>query len=160
MDGMRRYRLFKMLHITGLILWLGPSSGVFYLIIKSALSEEHIIELWLREAYMDMIYLEVFALAFIILTGIGMIVSSKKQLLGAGWLRLKLLIVGMVFVPVEALQFYIYRFYLLPSIHTDKGLTYAISMIDNFNIIAWIILSITLPIVFFLAIFKPGGKGM
>ena len=92
-----KYNLFKLFHIIGIVMWLGPSLGGFWMIIISRLSKQSEIEIWLRQAYLSLIYVETTGLFIIILSGLGMLVSSKGVLLTQLWLRIKVFIVVLIF---------------------------------------------------------------
>jgi uncharacterized membrane protein len=151
------YKLLKLLHISSLVTWLGPSTGGYYLIYLSRMSGQSRIEMWLRNEYTALVYIETFGLLLLIASGLGMLLTSKKTLIGQRWLKIKLFIVTSVFIPLEAIQLYIYHGLINNAFQTGTGIEHAILIFDRFSIAALAVLILTVPAVFWLAFLKPGA---
>jgi hypothetical protein len=150
-----KYNLFKLFHIIGIVLWLGPSSGGFLMIFFSRLLKQGEVEIWLRQEYLSLIYLETTGLFIIILSGLGMLISSKWVLLTQLWLRIKGFIVVLIFLPLELIQLYLYHEYLKKAFISELGIEEAILLFNRFSVIAFILLAITVPVVLIMGVFKP-----
>lgn len=154
------YNLFKLIHIAAIAMWLGPSAGGYFMIIVSHLNKEPNMEMWLRREYLALIYAESASFIVLVLSGLGMIWSTKGALLKQWWLRAKLSIVLVAILPLVILQFYIYERIVKRAFTAGVGVEEAISVYDMFSKAALLILFIVVPLVSALAVFKPswGGK--
>jgi uncharacterized membrane protein len=152
------YNLLKLLHIIGIVTWLGPSLGGYYMIIFSFLTHQSEIELWLRQEYLSLVYIEIAGFLVIVLSGLLMLISSKWALLSQLWLRIKGLIVIFIFIPLELIQLYIYNGPLKKAFISGTGIKEAALMFDRFSVFAIIIITLTVPAVMALGIFKPLKK--
>jgi uncharacterized membrane protein len=150
-----KYNFFKLIHITGIVTWLGPSTGGFILIYLSQSSEQSAIELWLRQEYLSLVHIETAGLIIIILSGLGMLYSSAATLRAKSWIKIKGYIILTVFLPLELIQLYLYQGSLKTAFASGQGLREAISLFDTFSVIAFVLLAITVPVVFIMGIFKP-----
>jgi hypothetical protein len=153
-----KYKLFKLFHITGIVIWLGPSTGGFLMILFARLLKQGDVEIWLRQEYLSLIHLEVAGLFIIILSGLGMLISSRWELLVQIWLRIKGVIVVFIFLPLELIQLYLYHEHLKKAFTSGEGIKEAVLLFDRFSVIAFILLAITVPVVLVMGIFKPGGR--
>jgi uncharacterized membrane protein len=150
-----KYNFFKLIHITGLVTWLGPSTGGFIMVYLSLSSEQIVIELWLRQKYLSLVHIETAGLIIIIVSGLGMLLSSAETLRGKSWIKIKGYIVILVFVPLELVQLYLYHVPFKKAFASGQGLQEAILLFDRFSVIAFVLLAITVPVVFIMGIFKP-----
>ncbi|HDY89781.1 MAG TPA: hypothetical protein ENH82_16905 [bacterium] len=153
-----KYNLFKLFHIIGIVTWLGPSSGGFLLIFLSRLSKHGEVEMWLRQEYLSLIYVETAGLFIIILSGLGMLISSKWVLYTQLWLIVKRFIVILIFIPLELIQLYLYHEHLKKAFASGVGIQETILLFDRFCVIAFILLAITVPVVLIMGILKPIRK--
>lgn len=155
------YKTAKLFHLTGLILWLGPSTGGYLLLLLSRHRHEQTTGLWLFKEYINLIHIEALGLAVLISSGLTMR-SASPELKKAGWLKIKLFIVFSVFVPLELIQLYIYERVVKNAFLTGTGIEDSISLYGTFSRVSFIFLAIAVPAVFFLAVFRPevlkGGK--
>lgn len=150
------YNLYKLIHIVAIAIWLGPSAGGYFMIIVSHLNKEPNMEMWLRQQYLGLIYVETASFLIVVLTGLGMIYSTRWTILKAWWLRIKLSIVLVVILPLVLMQFYIYETIVKSAFITRIGIEEAISLYDIFSKVALIILFIAVPAAAALAVIKPG----
>lgn len=149
------YKTAKIFHLTGLVLWLGPSTGGYILLLLARYRHEAPVEAWLFKEYLNLIHLEAFGLATLVCSGLAMRLSMRA--LGTAlWLKRKLFIVFPVFIPFEALQLYIYHSVVKRAFLTGAGVAEAIALYDRFSIISFVILGVSVPVVFYLAVFRPG----
>lgn len=151
-----KYNFFKLIHVAGMVTWLGPSTGGSIMVYLSQSSKQSVIELWLRQEYLLLIHIETAGLIIIILSGLGMLLSSAETLRGELWIKIKSYIVMSVFLPLELIQLYLYHGSLKTAFSSEQGLREAISLFDRFSVTAFVLLAITVPVVFIMGIFKPG----
>jgi hypothetical protein len=148
------YKPAKLMHLAGLVLWLGPSTGAYLLIILARREHQSNVEFWLLREYLTLIHLEVLGLLVLLISGTLMRISSPA-LREARWLKLKLLIVFFFFVPVEAAQLLIYHLVVKKAFLTGKSVAEAVRLFDNFSLAVIAPLVVAIAAVFFLAIFRP-----
>ncbi|MFQ5441444.1 MAG: hypothetical protein ACE5EB_01825 [Thermodesulfobacteriota bacterium] len=153
-DKSERYRAAKLFHIAGLIIWLGPSAGGYFLILLAGVEGNVTVRLWLFGEYLFLIYIELVGLFMLLASGAVMI-SSSPGLKRARWLRLKLAVVSFVFIPLEAAQFFIYCNVIKRAFSKGIMLEEAARIFDRFSLVAFFILLTAIPLVFFLAVFRP-----
>jgi putative membrane protein len=148
------YKSAKLMHLVGLVLWLGPSTGAYLLIILARYEQQGIVELWLLREYLNLIHLEVLGIAVLIASGTLMRVSNPA-LAEARWLKLKLLIVFLFFVPIEAAQLLIYHLVVKKALLTGESVEEAVGLFDTFSFAVIAPLALAIFAVFLLAIFRP-----
>lgn len=150
------YNHAKFAHLLGLILWLGPSTGGYLLLLLARYQKNDAVVLWLFDRFVNLVHLEAAGLVILIASGFAMR-SAVPELRYARWLKRKLTIVFAVFVPFELAHLYISDFVIKKAFSTGAGITEAMLLYDKFSIIAALALIITIPFVFWLAIFRPGA---
>lgn len=152
------YKAAKFFHISGLILWLGPSTGGYALFLLARYQGQHDIALWVLREYLKLVDFEALGLAALIASGLTMR-SIDPKLSGARWLKRKLRIVFPVFVPLEVAHLFICRIIVKKAFLTGQSIPEAVALYDKFSIIAFFILVVAVPVVFRLAIFRPEPAG-
>ncbi|MBI5492484.1 MAG: hypothetical protein HY893_06095 [Deltaproteobacteria bacterium] len=152
------YKTAKFFHISGLILWLGPSTGGYILFLLARYQGQHDIALWVLREYLKLVDFEALGLATLIASGLTMR-SLGPGLRLARWLKRKLRIVFLVFVPLEAIHLFIYHVIVKKAFLTGQSITEAVVLYDKFSIISFFILVVAVPVVFRLAIFRPEPAG-
>jgi len=153
-DKRGRYKAAKLFHIAGLIVWLGPSTGGYLLMLMAGAAGNETARLWLFGEYLFLIYVEVAGLLMLLTSGAFML-SSSPALKRAPWLRLKLLVVFLIFIPLEATQLLIYNNIMRRALSAGGTLKDAARIFDRFGLAAFFILLVTIPLVFYLAVFRP-----
>ncbi|MBI2412227.1 MAG: hypothetical protein HYV24_03355 [Deltaproteobacteria bacterium] len=149
------YKHAKFAHLLGLILWIGPSTGGYLLFLLARYQKNDAVVLWLLDRFINLVHLEAAGLLILIASGFFMR-SAVPELRYARWLKRKLAIVFAVFVPFELANLYIYDFIIKKAFSTGVGIAEAMLLYDKFSIISALVLLITIPFVFWLAIFRPG----
>ncbi|MFQ5464736.1 MAG: hypothetical protein ACE5EI_02280 [Thermodesulfobacteriota bacterium] len=153
------YKIAKAFHLVGLVTWLGPSTGGYLLLLLARGDGNPVAELWLLDRYLVLIHVEAAGLALMLATGLVMRLSAPA-LKEARWLKLKLLKVFCVIVPLEAAQLLIYHITVKPAVASGIGVAGAVRAFDLFSLVALVLLAITVPLVFYMAVFKPEIKKM
>ena len=154
------YRSAKLFHLAGLVLWLGPSTGGYLLILLARSDGGPAIELWLMREYLHLIHIETLGLFMLLASGATMR-RAQRGLAGARWLKVKLVIVFLVFIPLEAAQLVIYHMVVKRAFLTGAGVGVeeAFELYWKFSLFAAVVLAVTIPPVFYLAVFRPSlGK--
>ncbi len=150
------YNHAKLIHLIGLILWIGPSTGGYLRFLLARYQKNDAAVLWLFDKPINLAHLEAAGLLILIASGLLMR-AVVPELRHAKWLQRKLTIVFAVFVPFELAHIYIYDFVIKKTFSTGVDVTEAMLLYDKFSIIAALALIITIPFVFWLAIFRPGA---
>ena len=138
-----------------MVAWLGSGITGYFLILYSRISDQAETELWLRQEYLSIMRVNATGLLIIIASGLGMLAASKWSLIKQLWLKIKVSIVIFIFAPLGFLQFYLYKLALNNASSADISVKQAFLTFDRFSVIAIIILTITVPAVFVLGVFKP-----
>lgn len=160
MAGGKVYRVAKVFHLAGLVTWLGPSTGAFLLFYASRWEGRAEVAGWVLYRYPDLVHLETLGLVVLLLSG-AVMRSTAPALKGAWWLKVKLLVVFLIFLPLEAMQLLLFHLKVIPALSGGGFLAPggpaagALTLLDRFNLFAVIILAVTVPLVFYLAVFRP-----
>ncbi len=157
---MNKYLIFKLFHIVGMIFWLGPSTGGFFLIAKSNLARNAQVELWMREEYRSLIHIETVGLIMIIMGGVGMVIASRGIMLKLLWFRIKGGVTLAIFIPLALYQLYLYETSLKSAFAAGENIENAIAAYDRFSAVAFVLLMLSVPLVMVMGVFKPGGDGL
>ena len=100
------FPLIKLLHIGGLILWLGPSGGAWLLLqlAKRQISEQSVDFRKLYGEYLKFFWVEHLGLFLLIVSGLLLLGTYGYAALDWMWLKLKLALIICVIAPIEALD--------------------------------------------------------
>lgn len=153
-----KYNLFKVFHLVGIVTWLGPALGGYYMILYALLSHEREIEFWLRQEYLSLIYIEIAGFLVIIFSGLLMVIATQWALLGKRWLQIKMALLLLIFLPLEFFQVYLYHKPLSEAFSSGIGIVETSRMFDRFSVFSIVVLSIAVPVTFVFAVFKPGEE--
>jgi hypothetical protein len=98
--------LLKLVHIGGLILWLGPSGGAWLLlqVVKRRLdprSEEYQA---LYRDFLPFFWVEHLGLLMLLVSGVMLVIAYGHPALDWTWLRIKLALVVCVIIPIEVVD--------------------------------------------------------
>lgn len=151
------YRTAKIIHLAGLILWLGPSAGGYILLMLARLRGGAAEALPMLPGYIALVDVEAAGLTVLILSGLALrqLRPAYKEAL---WLKRKLLIVQYVFIPLEVVNLYICHSVLSGALEGRQGVLRAFHIYDRFSVISAVFLLVSVPAVFILAVFKPWGQ--
>ena len=150
------YKGAKFVHLFSLIIWLGPSTGGYILFLMARYGRENGVVLWLFDNYISLVHIEALGLLTLIISGVVMR-AFAPELRKKRWLKRKITIVFTVFVPLELANLYLYDFIIKKAFQRGIGVTDALLLYDRFSLISALLLAITVPLVFYLAVFKPGA---
>lgn len=153
-----KHNTLKLFHIIGIVIWLGPGTGAYYMILFAHLSGQKATELWLRQHYLPFIHLETAGLLVLLASGVLMVISAQQAFLSQWWMKGKILTVLSVVIPLELIELYFYRSVLNPAFSTGRGVSDAIWQYDRFSALAIVVLTVTVPLILFLSIFKPSRQ--
>lgn len=96
----------KLLHLGGLILWLGPSGGAWLLLqlVKRRLDPQSAEYQALYQDFLPFFWVEHLGLFMLLGSGVLLLSLDGLSALDWTWLRIKLVIVLCVIVPIEILD--------------------------------------------------------
>lgn len=152
---------FLFLHFAGIILWLGPTLGGYYMYLQArsqALRCEHVdLPLWTLKQFMRLTRIEHIGLVMLITGGFGRMGLGGWRLSETPWLQYKLLIFFLVIMVLELADLYMTEWMLRRALSSDDAwrISRAIKAYDCFLSIGVVVLLFSLPPIFVLAIFKP-----
>lgn len=164
MDATFWISFVKLLHIAGLILWLGPSGGAWLLVqlSKRRLDQQ---STEYRELYRDFVkffWVEHFGLLLILGSGVLLALMYGNTLLALKWFQLKIALVLFVLLPLEVIDIWFGHIRLPDQLSSQKRDTKvktksnALELYERrFVPIALPILLLTVIIIMWLAIAKP-----
>ncbi|MDA8065034.1 MAG: hypothetical protein M0031_05955 [Thermaerobacter sp.] len=120
------YHSFFLLHILGLLVWLGPSTGGYYVYWSARRAGPTSLVIWTMKRAHVLYDVEHVGLALLLIGGAGMLATGRWVVSwppqpGDGWLVLKLILVAAVILPFEALDIYVVNFLLGPTLQGAEG---------------------------------------
>ena len=150
----------KLLHLGGLILWLGPSGGAWLLLqlAKRRMDTQSTEYQALYRDFLPFFWIEHFGLFMLLGSGIFMLSLYGLPILDWTWIRIKLVLVLCVIVPIEIMDIWFGHFRLPQWFSTNK----TDSKVDAFNAYERKFVPISLPlmlvavvIIMWLAVARP-----
>ena len=101
---MNTYITIKLVHLGALVLWLGPGIGawIMMVIINRHFGEPSRISSLAYQLFLRLMWLEHAALAIMIIS--GLLLASYTGQFDSTWLQLKLMIIGLILLPLEAID--------------------------------------------------------
>lgn len=148
------YSALKLLHLIGLVAWLGPSTGGYVLLMLARMRGGSAEALPMLGDYITLVDIEAGGLAVLVLSGLALRLL-RPAYKDALWLKRKLLIVQYIFIPLEVANLYLCHFVLGGALEGRVGVIRAFLIYDWFSILGAVLLGVTLPAVLILAVFKP-----
>ena len=115
MSDMGYISVFKIVHFSALILWLGPGIGAWWM-LRHALfrfDDPSLVSHFFYRAFLRLMWLEHMALAVVLASGTVLAVLTHAH--ESDWFRYKLLLVVLVVVPLEVVDIW-YSHVRLPAI--------------------------------------------
>lgn len=100
------YYGFKMLHVGALILWLGPSLGAWWLLrgLRKIYSDYHEVVVLSHKLFVSVLIIEHLAFAVLLISGV--VLAITFHFFSHPWLQWKLIIIGLLILPLEILDVY------------------------------------------------------
>ena len=154
----------KLLHLGGLILWLGPSGGAWLLLqlAKRRMDTRSAEYQALYRDFLPFFWVEHFGLFMLLGSGVFMLSLYGLPILDWPWLRIKLILVLCVIVPIEILDIWFCHIRLPRYFSSDKTQTKVKKETNAYNAyerkfvpVSLPILLITVVIILWLAVSKP-----
>lgn len=101
------FPVLKVLHISALVFWLGPTLGSWWILQmgRQAWGEEHATTRVLYYLFLKTLWIEHMALGLLLATGVAM--GAIYYGLDTPWLRTKLLLIGVVLLPLEIMDIWL-----------------------------------------------------
>lgn len=158
------FQFSKLVHLVGVIIWIGPSLGGFWMLLQAEKSGDERLEIWARRRFEWLVNIEHVGLLLLLAGGIGMLYSTGWAALEyMRWFQWKLGIVVLVILPLEVADVAMVNFVLgraLREIPEDGGYTTrylaAVRSYKRFVMFSVVVLGVVLPLIFWLAVWKPG----
>ncbi len=152
----------KLLHLIGLIVWIGPSLGGFWMLLRAEKTGDEKLEIWVRRRFEQLVNVEHVGLLLLLVGGIGMVWATEWGPLKQGWFQWKLGIIIGVILPLEVADVTMVNFVVgraLREIQEGCGYTTryleAVRSYKRFVMASVVLLAVALPAIFWLAIWKP-----
>ncbi|MDH5655774.1 MAG: DUF2269 family protein [Spirochaetia bacterium] len=119
------YLVFKVVHIIGIILWIGPPLGAYWIHLKSFQKDsshlEEQIELRVRNAFIGVLTIEHIGLLILLVGAFLMLNASGWTLLDIFWIKSKLMIFLFIIIPVEILDIWWGQYAIASALKKVKG---------------------------------------
>jgi len=164
MDVTFWFPFVKLLHIAGLILWLGPSGGAWLLVqlSKRRLDQQSIEYNELYRDFLKFFWVEHLGLFLLLGSGVLLLSMYGYAALGWTWVQLKIALVLCVLLPIEAMDIW-FGHVRLPRQFSSQSQDSASRKIMNplelyerrFVPISLPILLVTVVVIMWLAVDKP-----
>src|SRR4051812_19228192 len=91
--------VFLFLHVTGIILWLGPSIAGFYFLVAALRERDPERVLWVHDKFQFLINLEHIGLGLLLLGAVGMLVVRGWSPIQFPWLAAKVILFLVFIAP-------------------------------------------------------------
>src|SRR6059058_4342504 len=88
--------LFQALHLLGLLVWIGPSLGGYYLLLAARRSGDPKLLDWVRRRWQTILNVEHLGLALVLGSGLARAAALGWLAHLPAWLALKLLVISLV----------------------------------------------------------------
>ena len=160
------YHFYKMAHLGGVVLWIGPPLGAYWIhlrgFIRKDSPQEEFIERRIRASFVGVLTVEHAGLLLLLLGGLGMLYETDWAYLRQAWMVWKIIAFLVFVIPIEILDIYWGQIAVLRALKKYPGpgigpeLRAVFNRYDRFTF-ACIPLLVPLWIGFFyLAVFKGG----
>jgi hypothetical protein len=150
--------LFQALHLLGLLLWIGPTLGGYFILRAARGTGDPKLVAWVRRPYQTLLAVEHFGLLLVLASGLGRAWTLGWLADPPAWLWLKLLLVGLVVVPVELADIWIGHFLAGPAlagVRPSPAPARHLRLQDRFAAYSAAPLAATLLLIVFLVVWKP-----
>lgn len=99
--------LFQALHLFGLLLWIGPSLGGYFVLRAARRTGDPGLLRWVRLRWQTLLGAEHIGLAIVLLAGLARAWTLGWLASPPLWLVLKLLLVGLLVIPIELFDIWV-----------------------------------------------------
>jgi hypothetical protein len=113
--------LFQALHLLGLLIWLGPSLGGYYILLAARRSGDPKLAAWVRRRWQTILNVEHLGVALVLASGLARAAALGWLTHMPAWLALKLLLVGLVVLPIEVADILVANALVKPALAHEGG---------------------------------------
>jgi hypothetical protein len=113
--------LFQALHLFGLLIWIGPSLGGYYILLVARRSGDPKLTAWARRRWQTILNVEHLGLALVLASGLARAAALGWLAHPAAWLTLKLILVGLVVLPIEVADIVLANALVQPALAHGGG---------------------------------------
>ncbi len=157
---MMPYLAWKLLHLAGIVLWIGPPLGAFWMQIWVLCDLSPEMEIRFRRAFAHILTIEHIGLAFLISGAAGMVLSTGVEMLDVFWMKGKLALFLCVIIPMEILDIWwgqaaVFRVLRGATDSVTDEMRVVFRRYDLFTKICVPFLLVSWAGFFYLAVFKP-----
>ena len=108
--------LFQTLHLFGLLLWIGPSLGGYFMLLSAQRTADPKLIRWVRVRWQTILVVEHLGLLLTLVAGLARAWSLGWLADPPTWLVLKLLLIGLVVIPLELVDIFVAHFWVQPAL--------------------------------------------
>jgi uncharacterized membrane protein len=108
--------LFQALHLFGLLLWIGPSLGGYFMLRSAQRTGDAKLIGWVRARWQTILIVEHLGLLLTLAAGLARAWSLGWLPDPPVWLTLKLLLIGVAVIPLELLDVFVAHFWVRPAL--------------------------------------------
>lgn len=164
MDETFWFSFIKLLHISGLILWLGPSGGAWLLVqlSKRRLDQQSVEFNELYRDFVKFFWIEHLGLVLLLGSGISLLSMYGVAALDWAWIRLKIALVVFILLPIEAVDIWFGHVRLPGQFSSRQEITAEATNMKSVRLyertfvpISLPVLLVTVVVIMWLAIAKP-----
>jgi uncharacterized membrane protein len=100
------FPIIKVVHLGALVIWLGPSGGAWMVLMlaRRKAGEPSLVTQYLYRGFFQMLWLEHLGFFTMLASGVILLAMLGFEMTTARWLMLKLAILFLVILPIEAVD--------------------------------------------------------
>ena len=147
---------FQALHLLGLLLWIGPSLGGYFMLLSAQRTADPKLIRWVRVRWQTILAVEHFGLLLALSAGLARAWSLGWLSDPPAWLMLKLLLIGLAVIPLELADIFVAHFWVQPALaRGDPNLERRFAVQDRLAAYTGLPLALVLVAIVALVVWKP-----
>ncbi|MBI2339656.1 MAG: DUF2269 family protein [Deltaproteobacteria bacterium] len=153
------YLVYKLIHVVAVVLWLGPSLGAYWFLLKAHREKSSVPLVWVEKNYEQVLIVEHVAFLFLLASGVAMVEKMGWHVIDQPWFSKKLMLVGLV-VLIEIVDIWISHYLYRKARRLGDNIKNPVwqKFLRRRKIFyRWIIpmLALIIPAIFYFAVVKP-----